>query len=249
MTKCRHKKTSVYRTTYEQPSSDNAAANRYNETCDTLINIAHTLQTPLAILHAECELMRRTNASCKNIYRLEKAIQEVSSFVSRLLHIAKLDVFEAIEFEDVMLSGLIKDQIEYFEEIAHVQQVAVTYEIASGITVRGNKNLLRDVCINILSNALRYRKLGRKGKIHVEVYEEQCEVVLCIQDNGKGIRKSCLATLFNCVFRPSRDTSNIRGTGLGLPFCKKVIDIHKGSIDIASAWNIGTTVTVRLPRH
>ncbi|TEU05366.1 MAG: hypothetical protein E3J22_05630, partial [Candidatus Aminicenantes bacterium] len=82
-----------------------------------------------------------------------------------------------------------------------------------------------------------------KGNISIELHQKnQRELEILFSDDGTGIKKEHLSQIFNPFF-----TTKNRGTGLGLSICKKIIESHKGSIEVESKAKEGTTFSIRLP--
>jgi len=106
-----------------------------------------------------------------------------------------------------------------------------------------DKKLLDHSLENILNNAYKY---SETGDIKMSINFEYEQVKISIKDNGIGIPQNDLANLFQPFYRAS-NTTEIEGTGLGLPIVKEFIEKHGGSIFVESELNIGTTITVMLP--
>ena len=100
---------------------------------------------------------------------------------------------------------------------------------------------MKEVFSNILNNA--YDALSeREGKILVTARIDNALITLEVKDDGPGILAEDRARLFEPFF-----TTKSKGTGLGLPVCRQIVNLHGGSINIESEHGRGTTVTVRLP--
>ncbi len=99
---------------------------------------------------------------------------------------------------------------------------------------------------NILDNAGKYSKKGAKINIRIEQDDEYTSV--SIEDNGVGIRKADIQRLFGKFERIENPLSaSVKGTGLGLYWAKKILDLHGGTIEVTSKVNKGTTFTLRTP--
>jgi signal transduction histidine kinase len=125
------------------------------------------------------------------------------------------------------------------------QEVAVVSDLA-GLpqTIRGDPDLLRQVVDNILSNAVKYSLPG--GTVRVRGLTEGGHAVLTISDEGRGIPDDEQDKVFTPYYR-ARNSRGVHGAGIGLYVARRFVDSHGGTIEIDSALNAGTTVTVRFP--
>jgi PAS domain S-box-containing protein len=110
--------------------------------------------------------------------------------------------------------------------------------------VQIDRKLLRQILINLLSNALKYSDSEEKVEFHI--LREDRDIVFHIRDRGIGIPPEDYPNLFESFHR-ARNVGNIPGTGLGLSIVKKSVELHGGSIAAKSEIDRGTTITVRLP--
>ena len=112
--------------------------------------------------------------------------------------------------------------------------------------VKGSKFQLYQLFQNLLSNCLKFHKEDCPPEIRINTYQENSRQVIVVKDNGIGFEEKYLLKVFK-PFERLHGHSKYEGSGLGLSICKKVVDNHKGNIDISSEKDIGTTVTVQLP--
>lgn len=113
------------------------------------------------------------------------------------------------------------------------------------VRVSADRDKLKQVVLNLLSNANKYTPQG--GKITLESLSTYDEIIIKVGDNGRGIPAQYLPHLTEKFYRVPSSESDTQGTGLGLFICKHIIDAHGGKIGIDSTEGQGTTVTVRLP--
>jgi signal transduction histidine kinase len=103
-----------------------------------------------------------------------------------------------------------------------------------------DENKIQEVILNLLINSI--AAIDEKGEISIKLYKKNDRwVEIVIEDDGKGIKAEHLTQVFHPFF-----TTRRRGTGLGLSICKKIIEAHKGSIDVRSEVARGTAFTIRL---
>jgi signal transduction histidine kinase len=115
---------------------------------------------------------------------------------------------------------------------------------AAGAQAHMDEKLLRQILTNLLSNAIKYSPDG--GTVHLTLACQAGRVTFQVRDDGIGIPDEDQARLFE-TFHRARNIGNIPGTGLGLAIVKKSVDLHGGTIEVASQVGQGTTFTVTLP--
>ncbi len=99
---------------------------------------------------------------------------------------------------------------------------------------------------NVIGNSIKYTHKG--GKVNIELYLEQSEVIIKISDNGIGIPEEELPFIFDRFYRVDKDRSReTGGTGLGLSITQQIIALHQGRIEVDSKVNEGTTIYIFLP--
>ena len=110
--------------------------------------------------------------------------------------------------------------------------------------ILSDKQLLRQILVDLLSNAVKYSPEG--GKVRLALRRDAGAVEFRVDDQGIGIPELDQARLFE-VFHRARNVGDIQGTGLGMAIVKRAVDALGGSIDFESQVGVGTTFVVRLP--
>jgi signal transduction histidine kinase len=111
--------------------------------------------------------------------------------------------------------------------------------------VMGDDGRLRQVFSILLDNALRYSNAG--GKVEVELARQNNEIIVTVRDSGIGLTKEEEKQAFQRFFRGGQAQGHARGTGLGLPVAKAIVEAHKGIISLESHSDGGALATVVLP--
>ena len=121
-------------------------------------------------------------------------------------------------------------------------------ELVSNITpevyVRGDKQKLVQVIVNLLDNAFKYSPPG--STVRVSLYKETSEAILMVVDQGIGIPDKDRLKVFDRFYR-AENARSISGTGLGLSIVKHIVDAHSGSIKLTEGVEGGTVAILRLP--
>ena len=107
---------------------------------------------------------------------------------------------------------------------------------------------LTQVVTNLITNASKYSTEGTEVNIHVEA--DGHEVVIKVEDEGIGIDSNDIPGVFGAFFRADNEGTRAQsGTGIGLYFCRMILDHHHGDISVESEVGSGTTMIVRIPRE
>ncbi|MFB6803389.1 two-component system histidine kinase PnpS [Peribacillus butanolivorans] len=219
---------------------------------DFVANVSHELRTPITsikgfsetlldgALKDEKTLKHFLSIILKESDRLQELIQE-------LLNLSKMEQQEFVLKTGVVdITNVLGDIQEML--IGKLKEKEVSLEIkASSIPVfiEGESDRIKQVFINLITNALTYTPNG--GWVTVNVTENEQTVDIIVQDSGIGIEEKELPRIFERFYRidkaRSRDSG---GTGIGLAIVKHIIEVHKGKIKVESTPGSGTTFTVTL---
>ena len=171
------------------------------------------------------------------------SLDKVSKFVYEILHLARLESSSnSIQKEPVDLSHLLQEQVEYFEVLAKEKGIQVIATITPHLVIDGNKVMLEELVINLVSNAVKYMSESGERRIYIGLSKNKGSIVMEVRDTGMGISDRDLRSIFRKFYRVEHPA--VKGTGLGLPICKKIVEKHKGSIHVESELGKGTTFTV-----
>lgn len=213
---------------------------------------AHELRTPLARLTVMLERSIGESLSMDESRKiLDEAYQECTHLrrlIDDLMLLARLDTGE-IEEESryVNLANIIGDMQELWLAAAEERQIQVKIETKHPLEIYGRPILLKRLLANLVNNAIRYTFAG--GLVQIVGCQKKNCVEVKVQDTGVGIKKEQIARIFNRFYRVDSDrSSGIGGTGLGLSICQKIVELHRGTIEVDSIEGTGSTFTVTLPR-
>jgi len=207
-------------------------------------NPLHAIGGALTVLQRRCNLKDDTIAQSIEIIREE--VQRLNQFMQECLDFSRPPARR--RFAQTDLNEVIRSSLNTLAPVieAHPEKIEVITRLDDGLPkIKANFNEIKQVCLNILKNAIEAMKKRGKLEIHTSSapHEKPRYVVINIIDTGTGIDEENLPYLFDPFF-----STKSRGAGLGLALCKKiVVENHRGQIDIESKKNIGTTVTITLP--
>lgn len=214
----------------------------------TMIDISHNLQTPLAIIRGEVEMIGETSEEPERVETLRNSIDRVSDFIRQLLHLARLEhSIYVIEQKPTCLSTLMREQVEYFEVMAEQEDVRIETSIVPGCGIAGDRRLLEELFINLVTNAIAYRDKNRPAIIRIMLEKKGDAVVASVSDNGIGISEKDLPEIFHRFYRVPNPKHPIQGTGLGLAIVKNIAEKHGAKLSVASTLGKGTTFTIEFP--
>lgn len=210
-----------------------------------LSHITHSLQTPLAVLQSEIELLAAHTHDPDAFVASKYSVKRISEFVHQLLHSIRLDIGrQHYVLTPLNLSELVSEQVEYIEVMAQQYTVETTSVIEPGIVVQGNRHLLEELITTIAHNAIKYRCPDRPCTLHIMLHTLGLTVELSCTDNGIGIATEDIKHIFERFYRSTYAPQKSSGFGLGLAIVKKIVDIHGASIDVKSTQGEGTCVSV-----
>jgi PAS domain S-box-containing protein len=214
---------------------------------------SHEFRTPLGTILSSASLLKKYTENIpqesitKHIDRISSSVIHLNAILNDFLTLEKLRKgfvdFELIEFN---LPEFITQTISEVDEIAKSNNQRIQYTHIGESNVSQSPKILKNILLNLLSNASKFSEQGKKIKITTEV--TATSISLIIQDHGIGISLSDQKKLFTEFYRAS-NAKNIQGTGLGLVIVKNYINMLSGTISLSSRPNKGTLITLTLPRY
>ena len=198
-----------------------------------MLDISHELQTPLTVTRIEIETIKKQLPENKAISSFEKSIDWISKFISDLLELAHLEMSTNYIKKNYNLSKIITDLIEYFEILTDDKKIVLINEIEPNIVLYCDEKKIRELVINLMSNAVKY--IANERRIYIYLTKKQSYIELIIKDTGLGINKDNLSKVFKRFYMERKvDRDKIKGSGLGLAICKKIVEEHNGQIKVES---------------
>jgi signal transduction histidine kinase len=137
------------------------------------------------------------------------------------------------------ISSKLESIVQLYQQSSNVQ---VTYLPQQPVYIMGDKSQINRLFTNLLKNAIEAVGEEEVSKIHITQIVENNQIIILIQDNGKGIPSS----IKECIFQPNF-TTKTSGTGLGLAISRGIVEKHHGEISFITIENEGTTFKIVLP--
>jgi two-component system sensor histidine kinase TctE len=211
---------------------------------------AHQLKTPLAIIQAESELTLRETLSAsarERVERLNLAVKQAAKSVRQLLSLSRLeaDVGAPATKVPLRLDALARSTTLDWSPVARSRGIDLGFENDGTVEVLGQRELLAEMCGNLIDNAIRYA--GDGAVITVRVDAIAGAAVLHVVDNGPGIPAHERDAVFQRFYRSETTGQAVDGSGLGLAIVREIARMHRAEVSLADAPGGGLAVTVRFP--
>ena len=213
-----------------------------------LADVSHELRTPLTVIKGNVDLMRRIKQlDEESLDTIEDEADRLTRLVGNLLLEAQAESGKLpLSFSPVELDTLL---LEVFREMRVLARDRVNIKLTEidQIVVNGDRDRLKQVLINLISNAIKYTPKG--GDVYLSLGKVGDNARLIVRDTGQGIASEDLPHIFERFFRAekSRTRSKTSGFGLGLSIANWIVKHHGGRIEVDSAENKGATFCIYLP--
>lgn len=213
-----------------------------------LADISHELRTPLTTIRGNVDLIRRMGEADEvSLEAVTVEVDRMTRMVQELLLLAQAESGHLpLDKERVNLSVLMEEVLQQAQMLAE-GRAEVRSEAEEDAFVLGDRDRIKQVLLNLISNALEHTPEGGTVMLGLESVNEWARMT--VTDNGKGIPEEELAHVFERFYRVdrSRKRSERGGAGLGLSIAYWIARSHSGRIEVESEVDRGTTFTVWLP--
>ncbi len=213
---------------------------------------SHEFRTPLTIIDGHARRLGKLGDRIENdevgtrVGKIRAAVLRTIHLIDNLLTSTRLiESGAGLYFhpQELDLEALLRDVCQLHREITPGSRIIEEFG-TQNLRMVGDSKLLSQVFDNLISNAVKYSPGG--ARIRVGARREQGELLVYVEDNGIGIPAQDIERLFERYFRGS-NVSGIVGTGVGLNLVKMVVDLHGGTVTVASTEGVGSRFMVRLP--
>ncbi|MDQ0193940.1 sensor histidine kinase [Paenibacillus wynnii] len=202
-------------------------------------SVAQEVQNPLHVTRGFLQILGDRSEQKEKAY-LEMAITELDRaalIITDFLTFAKPEL-ESVERLDV--SGELKHIAGVLAPLANLREAEIILKLQAGLYVEGSSSKMKQAFINILKNSV--ESLQKNGLITITVWQSSSYIIVCVRDNGEGMKSSELTRLGEPYY-----SNKSKGTGLGLMVTFKIIEAMGGTIKFHSQLGEGTEVIVKLP--
>jgi signal transduction histidine kinase len=214
---------------------------------------SHELKTPLAVMRVDVERAMSASASPNDkAIALEEALEQVTrmaDLVDSLLTLARADEGRLDLFrEPVQLAPMVREVVETARLLGEDAELTIEAPQIDDAEVLGDLTRLRQLMLNLVTNAIKYTP--RSGRVSITLVRGEEVVSLTVDDSGIGIAAADLPYVFERFWRADRVRSRAAeggGFGLGLAICQWIAQAHGGQLTVQSRLGRGSTFTVTLP--
>lgn len=215
---------------------------------------AHDLRNPLTLIYSFSRMIPKigplTTEQSSMLEHVGRACDKMLSLINGLLDIAAIESGKIhLKYENILVKDLLDIENSAVSLLAKEKNLSIEVDIANGedyVTVDREK--ISQVLDNLLTNAIKYSPAGEK--IVVKAFRDGLTLNISVIDEGPGIQEEEIPYIFNPFHRTSNKatgTAKNKSSGLGLVIVKKIVEAHKGIVNVHSKVDEGSTFSVSLP--
>jgi signal transduction histidine kinase len=211
--------------------------------------ISHEVKTPLTVISGYLEAIHdgvidgsEVTEALDIIYQETHRLTQLTKDIVTKTSNKDLEIY--LEPTIFKLRPLLEDIIK-LSSVNIKKNIEFTLSCEQNITIYADENKIRQVLSNLISNSIKYS--NHSVNINIYCFVKEDSLCLQVKDNGIGIKKVYLEKVFQKYYRVRNISEPFEGSGLGLSIVKKLIELHKGKIEISSELKKGTTVTMWFP--
>lgn len=221
---------------------------------DFLASMNHELRTPLNAIIGFAQLMESNSTDpISDSHREELGYiidsgKHLLSLVNDVLDLAQIESGRSVvSLESIKLEDAINEAVSLVQNLAEQKQITINVLAQDhSLSVIADYTKLKQVMINLISNAIKYNKEG--GHVNIDFFDYDGDMIrISVMDSGIGISKKNHHRIFSAFDRLGQETSNIEGTGVGLVVTKNIVELMCGRIDFDRQQQQGATFWVDLP--
>lgn len=215
--------------------------------------VSHELKSPLGAVQQNLYVLadeletKLSEGQREKLNRLQGRIKDLVNLINTWLRVISVDINKLKEqFERIDINPVVRQALETVENQAVRKDIATSIKIENDpIMVNGDKGAITEAIVNLLTNSIKYTKMG--GKVDLETRKEDDRVLIMVTDNGIGIAEEEITHLFMDFYRGKNVPEGERSSGVGLSITKQIVEAHNGSIDVDSEVGKGSKFTIFLP--
>ncbi len=239
---------------YSMEKTRAEAANRSKS--EFLANMSHELRTPLNAIIGFSDVMQTglfgpigSEKYVEYACDINQSGQYLLDVINDILDMSKIEAGRVtLDMQECRVSGIVDDSIRIVGPRAQEDGIEIDNRVPDELLVQCDKRPLKQVILNILTNAVKFSLTG--GTVTIEASGDSRQVGIAIKDTGIGIPKQDIDKLGRAFEQVENQFTKTRGgSGLGLAISRSLVELHGGILHIDSEEGVGTTVTVLLPRN
>ncbi len=215
-------------------------------------NVSHEIQSPLTSIRGFAHALHNEKLTSEDRNRYLHIIETESTRLSKLSdNLLKLTSLESehhpFTLKEYRLDQQIKQVILASEPQWLAKNITIDLDLEE-ISISADQELLSQVWTNILHNSIKFTP--DDGKIQITTRQKADEILITIRDTGIGISTEDQVHIFERFYKGDKSRNRTAGgSGLGLSIVKKIVELHKGNVEVSSTLGEGTTMSVTLPQN
>jgi PAS domain S-box-containing protein len=214
---------------------------------------SHELRTPLAVIRGYADILSSGSFGDLNqeqksrLARINVTAEHLNNIVNNILDLTKMDAGELhLAKTRFSVRQLVLESVGDFNQLAAKNGIRLVPRVRVKSKLVADRGRIKQLLMNLIDNALKFTQQG--GKVTVSADEKAGMLYISVSDTGIGIRRKELKNIFRSFYQvDSSIQRQYKGAGLGLAVCKRIAELHGGSIKVRSRLNSGTTMLVHLP--
>ncbi|APD06554.1 histidine kinase [Flavobacteriaceae bacterium UJ101] len=221
---------------------------------DFVNNMTHEFKTPIATINVAVDALKSPQIlddenKIKHYANLIKQENKrLNSHVEMVLRMSRLEKNQIdLNIQKTNLNTIVKNAVDHIRLIVEDRNGTIFEKYTNDqLMIKADAFHLGNVILNVLDNANKYSP--ESPKISVEVFKENDYACIQVEDQGMGMSKSVQKKIFEQFYREETgNIHNIKGHGLGLAYLKKIVDLHKGVIEVQSEKGKGSKFVIKIP--
>ncbi len=216
-----------------------------------LSSMSHELRTPLNAVLVFSQLLEMDDSLSREqidyVREIMRAGNHLLELVNEVLDLSKIESGKLdLTFEAVDCAALALDCLPLVNALAAKYGITIEIDDLSDLSLRADRKRLKQVLLNLMTNAIKYNRPNGQVRLHVMLGEEG-QKRLAVSDTGRGIETDKLPLLFQPFSRLGAESGTIEGTGIGLVISQRIIEMMGGKIGAISEFGQGSTFWIELP--
>jgi signal transduction histidine kinase len=213
-----------------------------------IASVSHEIQSPLTSIRGFSAALKADIVSedkkIQYLTIIEKESTRLSQLSSNLLKLASLDSeHQTLTLQQYRLDEQIRHVVMALEPQWTKKNIEIDLDL-SNVQMEADKDLLEQVWLNLVTNAIKYTP--ENGLVKISIHQKNEEIDVKIKDNGIGIAEEDQKYIFESFYKVDKSRT-LKGSGLGLAITKKIVRLHEGAIRVESKKEQGSIFTVTLP--
>lgn len=216
-------------------------------------NVSHELRTPLTSIKLLSSSLISDETTKPEIYKefltdIDAEVDRLNEIIDGLLYLVDLEKKELeLHYTNSQVNFLITKVVYQLKPLADQKNIVIDVATEEKVWASFDKAKFHQCLMNLIGNAIKYNKEG--GRVMVKLFTKKTTFVVQVIDDGYGIAEENLPFIFDRFYRTDKARNRkTGGTGLGLSIVQQIVHLHQGDIQVTSALNKGTTMTIEIPK-